>query len=99
MTQAGFKFVNPSEEVPGNGTLPPEFTIKASPSTDVWSKPPSTERFNAPILCRSLPLKSFKRARVAVNANWQQKYDQGGLILVWTAADGTRKWVKTANLT
>ncbi|KAK9595958.1 hypothetical protein V6Z92_002450 [Aspergillus fumigatus] len=95
MTQAGFKFVDSSEEVPGNGTLPPEFTIKASPSTDVWSKPPSTERFNAPILCRSLPLKSFKRARVAVNANWQQKYDQGGLILVWTAADGTRKWVKT----
>ncbi|KAB8074546.1 hypothetical protein BDV29DRAFT_173493 [Aspergillus leporis] len=90
-----FKFANSSEEVPGNGTLPAEFTIKSSPDTDVWSKPPSTERFNAPILYRSVPLDSFKRARVAFNAIWKHKYDQGGLILVLNGAGGVRRWVKT----
>ncbi|EAW13834.1 uncharacterized protein ACLA_068620 [Aspergillus clavatus NRRL 1] len=95
MTQALFKFANSSEPVPGDGHLPCQFSIKTGSSTDVWSKPPSTERFNAPILYRSVPLKSFKRARVCFNANWQQKYDQGGLILVLNNADGTRKWVKT----
>jgi hypothetical protein len=29
-------------KVPGNGTLPPEFIIKAPASTDIWAKPPST---------------------------------------------------------
>ncbi|KKK18581.1 hypothetical protein AOCH_006989 [Aspergillus ochraceoroseus] len=68
---------------------------KCPPSTDIWSKPPSTERFNAPILYRSVPLASFKRARVAFSACWRHQYDQGGLILVINHADGTRKWVKT----
>ncbi|KAL5362845.1 hypothetical protein BJX96DRAFT_154735 [Aspergillus floccosus] len=90
-----FVFANSSDPVPGDGVLPAEFTIRTSPSTDVWSKPPSTERFNAPILYRSVPLKSFKRARVAFNASWEHQYDQGGIILVLNAADGTRKWVKT----
>ncbi|KAL4896258.1 hypothetical protein BDV59DRAFT_172464 [Aspergillus ambiguus] len=90
-----FAFANSSEKVPGDGILPAEFTIKTSPSTDVWSKPPSIERFNAPILYRSVPLKSFKRVRIAFNALWKNQYDQGGIILVLNAADGTRKWVKT----
>lgn len=30
-----------------------------------------------------------------MNANWKNKYDQGGLILVLNGADGTRKWIKT----
>ncbi|KAE8147206.1 hypothetical protein BDV25DRAFT_160825 [Aspergillus avenaceus] len=90
-----FAFANSSEKVPGNGALPAEFTIKASAGTDIWSKPPSTEQFNAPILYKSIPLKSFKRARVAFNALWKAKYDQGGLILVLNGAGGVRKWVKT----
>ncbi|GAB1202816.1 hypothetical protein APSETT445_001438 [Aspergillus pseudonomiae] len=94
-TMSTFAFANSNEKVPGNGTLPAEFTIKASPGTDVWSKPPSTERFNAPILYQSVPLNSFKRARVAFNAFWKDKYDQGGLILVLNSADGPRRWVKT----
>ncbi|KAL4885323.1 hypothetical protein BJY04DRAFT_146063 [Aspergillus karnatakaensis] len=92
---AGFTFVNTSESVPGDGTLPAEFTVKAAPSTDVWAKPPSTERFNAPILYKSISLAAFKRARVSISAHWSQKYDQGGLILVLNGANGTRKWVKT----
>lgn len=89
-----FKFVNSNEQVPGGGTPPPEFTIKARPSTDVWSKPPNTQRFNAPILYRTISLDSFKRVRVAFNALWKNQYDQGGLILVLHNKDGSQKWVK-----
>ncbi|KAL4901902.1 hypothetical protein BDW74DRAFT_67839 [Aspergillus multicolor] len=92
---AGFVFANSQDHVPGDEHLPAEFTIKASPDTDIWAKPPSTQRFNAPILHKFIPLDTFKRARVAISANWSQKYDQGGLIIVLNGNDGERKWVKT----
>ncbi|KAJ9292606.1 hypothetical protein DTO271G3_8578 [Paecilomyces variotii] len=91
----GFTFANTTEKVPGDGDIPVEFTLKASPSTDVWSKPPSTNRFNAPILYKSARLSSFKRARVALTANWTQQYDQGGLILVIKGQGDAQKWIKT----
>ncbi|CEO58297.1 hypothetical protein PMG11_03028 [Penicillium brasilianum] len=91
-----FHFANSDAPVPGNGGLPPpEFTITAPSSTDIWSKPPSTTRFSAPILYQSMPLTSFKRVRVAINAQWQHLYDQGGIILVLRNADGSQKWVKS----
>lgn len=90
-----FNFFSSAQPVPGSGTPPAEFSISAPPSCDVWAKPPSTVSFNAPILYQSVQLDAFKRARVAFNANWQHKYDQGGLILVLNGADGARKWVKT----
>jgi regulation of enolase protein 1 (concanavalin A-like superfamily) len=90
-----FKFANSTAPVPGKGgPPPPEFAITTPASTDIWSKPPSTTRFSAPILYQSMPLTSFKRARVAINAPWKHLYDQGGLILVLRHADGTQKWVK-----
>ncbi|KAA8649969.1 hypothetical protein EYZ11_009121 [Aspergillus tanneri] len=94
---AEYKFANSSQEVPRNslGNLPTLFPIQTDPDTDVWSKPSLEEAFNAPILYRTMPLKSFKRARVAFSANWKHTYDQGGLILVLNKTDGTRKWVKT----
>ncbi|KAL6233655.1 hypothetical protein BDW75DRAFT_214471 [Aspergillus navahoensis] len=92
---AGFKSVNLLDKLPDDEVLPAEFTIKAPPETDIWAKPPSTERFNAPILYKSIPLDTFKRARVAFSANWSQKYDQGGLIIVLNGNSGDRKWVKT----
>ncbi|CBF79470.1 hypothetical protein AN7484.2 [Aspergillus nidulans FGSC A4] len=92
---AGFASANLLERVPEDEVLPAEFTVKAPPETDIWAKPPSTERFNAPILYKSIPLDTFKRARVAFSANWSQKYDQGGLIIVLNGNSGDRKWVKT----
>jgi regulation of enolase protein 1 (concanavalin A-like superfamily) len=90
-----YKFVNSKEDVPGDGTtLPAEFILKAQPSTDIWSKPPNTHSFTAPILYQSVPLHSFKRVRVAFNAQWKHKYDQGGLVLILHNKDGSRKWVK-----
>ncbi|KAL3435651.1 hypothetical protein BDV09DRAFT_67466 [Aspergillus tetrazonus] len=92
---AGFASANLLDRVPEDEVLPAEFTVKAPPETDIWAKPPSTERFNAPILYKSIPLDTFKRARVAFSANWSQKYDQGGLIIVLNGNNGDRKWVKT----
>jgi regulation of enolase protein 1 (concanavalin A-like superfamily) len=92
---AGFASANLPDSVPDDEVLPAEFTVKAPPETDIWAKPPSTERFNAPILYKSIPLDTFKRARVAFSANWSQKYDQGGLIIVLNGNSGDRKWVKT----
>lgn len=95
MSPSQFKFANSNAAVPGDGTLPSEFTIKAPASTDIWAKPPATTRFSAPILYQSMPLKSFKRARVAFNATWEEEYDQGGLIFVLNTNDGNQKWVKS----
>ncbi|CDM36317.1 hypothetical protein DTO013E5_6774 [Penicillium roqueforti] len=94
MSQSQFKFANSDAEVPGKGVLPAEFTIKTPASTDIWAKPPSTISFSAPILYKSVPLKSFKRIRVAVTGLWEKKYDQGGVVLVLNTAGGGQKWVK-----
>ncbi|KAJ5088290.1 hypothetical protein N7456_011906 [Penicillium angulare] len=90
-----FVIVNSNDPVPGDGPLPQEFVLKAHPATDVWAKPPNTFSFNAPIIYQIVPLQSFKRARVAFNAQWTEQYDQGGLIIVLNNADGSHKWVKT----
>lgn len=95
LIMANFNFFNSTQAVPGGGSPPPEFSVSAPPSCDIWAKPPSTDSFNAPILYKSVSLDAFKRARVAFNAAWKHQYDQGGLILVLNCADGTRKWVKS----
>ncbi|KAJ5179908.1 hypothetical protein N7492_003118 [Penicillium capsulatum] len=93
-----FQLINSSDTVPGDGSLPPEFVLRAGPKTDIWAKPNAPQAFNAPILFQSMPLHAFTRARVSLNAEWQQEYDQGGLLLVLNTPDskhhGTRQWVK-----
>lgn len=91
-----YQFINSSQSVPDAKDLPINFSIRAPPSTDVWAKPPATHRFNAPILYKTLPLKSFKRARVSVVAEWKVLYDQGGLIIVINGQGGEaqRQWIK-----
>ncbi|THU86535.1 hypothetical protein K435DRAFT_970254 [Dendrothele bispora CBS 962.96] len=80
------------------------FAISAPPSTDIWRKPPSTNRFNAPtqslLSSGSVPLKSFNRVRLSFNANWTTRYDQGGILLHLTKAEGnlaseSDRWIKT----
>lgn len=91
-----YQFINSSQPVPDAKDLPISFSIGASPSTDVWAKPPATHRFNAPILYKTLPLKSFKRARVSIVAEWKVLYDQGGLIVVINGKgdESQRQWIK-----
>ncbi|EPS42538.1 hypothetical protein H072_3481 [Dactylellina haptotyla CBS 200.50] len=63
----------------------PLFSVIAPPSTDIWRKPPATNRFNAPTArLGSKPLKLFKRARITFSLPPRSelvKYDQGGLLL------------------
>ncbi|PGG96471.1 hypothetical protein GX51_07805 [Blastomyces parvus] len=89
-----FKFTNSTQPVPSPADLKGEFVVVANPSTDIWAKPPSTHRFNGPILHKTAPLSSFQRASVHIYGEWATLYDQGGLILVMNGADGSQKWVK-----
>ncbi len=88
-----FKFANYSNPAPSE--LPNDFTVSAKAKTDLWEKPPSTHSFNCPILYQTIKLSSFKKARVAVTAEWKELYDQGGLCIIINNADGSRKWVKS----
>ncbi|EER38436.1 conserved hypothetical protein [Histoplasma capsulatum H143] len=88
------KFTNSTQPVPPAANLKTGFVIAANPSTDVWAKPPSTHRFNGPILHKTAPLSSFQRSSVHIHGEWTTLYDQGGLILVMNGANGTQKWVK-----
>jgi len=83
------------ENLPSTMKFPP-ITIKASPKTDLWRKPPSTNVDNAPTILISKPinLHKFHSAKVTVSADWNTKYDQGGLALFIPDED-TSKWVKT----
>ncbi|KIK69452.1 hypothetical protein GYMLUDRAFT_189097 [Collybiopsis luxurians FD-317 M1] len=76
------------------------FTISAPPSTDIWRKPPGTNRFNAPthpLLPSPIPMRSFHSARITFSAPWTTQYDQGGLLLHLTKPNSTEsdRWVKT----
>lgn len=89
MTQ--YKSLNFDDNVPD---LSRAFQIRCPPDTDIWEKPPSHHAFNAPIIYTTTSVSSFKSARVTVSAEWKEKYDQGGLVLVVKSPDGTRHWVK-----
>jgi regulation of enolase protein 1 (concanavalin A-like superfamily) len=70
------------------------FQLTSPPGTDVWDKPPSTHSFNAPIIYQTSTVGELKTAKVTVSAQWKDRYDQGGLVLVVKTPDMTR-WVKT----
>ncbi|KAI1101995.1 hypothetical protein F4804DRAFT_314429 [Jackrogersella minutella] len=76
------------------------FVLEAPPGTDIWRKPPSTDIFNAPVSHTSSgPLKKFQSARVTFWADWTERYDQAGLLLVpkrkSSAVTPPEKWIKT----
>jgi len=78
--------------------IPSSIELIAHPGTDIWRKPPHRDIFNGPFLYRSLPLSTFRRARVTVRGDWNTLYDQGGLCLdlpQGTQDKGKRKWIKT----
>jgi regulation of enolase protein 1 (concanavalin A-like superfamily) len=90
-----------------SGSHPPSatttsFTLSPDPSgpTDIWRKPgpPAVKTFNAPIIYKSISLRSFHRARVTISGSWSKLYDQGGLVFVLPTpgvAPVDFKWVKT----
>ncbi|KAI0386081.1 hypothetical protein F5Y04DRAFT_115600 [Hypomontagnella monticulosa] len=76
------------------------FMLEALSGTDIWRKPPSTDVWNVPITHTSSgPLKKFQSARVTFWADWTERYDQAGLVLVPRHKSSTvtppEKWIKT----
>lgn len=70
------------------------FQITCNKGTDIYDKPPSTHRFDAPVIYTTTTAGAFKSAAVTISADWTYKYDQGGLCLIMNLKDGTRKWMK-----
>ena len=72
------------------------FTIHTPAPTDIWRKPPSRDVFDAPVTYKSLPISTFKRARVTATGDWKTLYDQGGLVLVLPPkkSSSQKRWVK-----
>lgn len=72
------------------------FTITASPGTDIWRKPPTTDVFNAPSnMLPSIPLSSFLSSRITFSMPYKYRYDQGGLLLHLTKVGDKDRWLKT----
>lgn len=71
------------------------FSISCPKGTDIFDKPPSTHRFDAPVIYTTTTVGAFKSAAVTVRGDWTYQYDQGGLCLFIDLNDGTRKWLKT----
>ncbi|MCJ1435118.1 hypothetical protein MMC27_004488 [Xylographa pallens] len=84
----------PSHPAPSS-PLPTSFTLTCLPDTDLWRKPPAHDVFTAPFLYRSMPLSSFRHARVSISAEWKTLFDQGGLCIMLPHKDGKSKWIKT----
>ena len=94
---AEFRFINSAAAVPPDTGY---FQIDVAPKTDIW-RVPHRDDFNAPVLYRSIPVASFRRARLTVSADWERLYDQAGLVLAFPrpdpSEDTTRtpgKWIK-----
>lgn len=75
----------------GNSPMSFHNPFRTTTSTTIWSKPPSTEVFNAPIIYHSILLAAFKGISVTFNGDWQQKKDQGGLIFVLATAEASHR--------
>jgi regulation of enolase protein 1 (concanavalin A-like superfamily) len=88
-----WKFWNHDGEMIDDPSKP--FTLVCSPETDLWEKPPSVHSANAPCLLYPATKGSFISAKVTVSAEWVQKYDQGGLVLLVHDGSDAPKWVKT----
>ncbi|KAI1646951.1 uncharacterized protein F4817DRAFT_120014 [Daldinia loculata] len=82
-------------------TIKTSVVLEAGPNTDIWKKPPTTNIWTAPISHTSSGLlKNFKSARVTFWADWKERYDQGGLLLVPKRRSSANisppeKWIKT----
>ncbi|KAL4936807.1 hypothetical protein BDV06DRAFT_216368 [Aspergillus oleicola] len=95
MPSSSWKVLKSASVPPSTSELSDGFTINAPVGTDLWETPGTPPVFNCPMIYRSMPLVSFRRARVTVTANIESPYAQGGLALIIHRADGTRAWVKT----
>jgi len=84
-----------ANDLPTTITYDQPITIHASAKTDMWRHPPDIDVNNAPTRLISTPIgiHKFRSARVTVSADWNNLYDQGGLVFFIPAED-MPKWLK-----
>lgn len=76
-------------------TISSYFKVFTPPNTDIWRPSPTEDRFNAPFIYTSIKSSEFKKVSATVSCDWKTLFDQGGLLLVWPAAQQNQsKWVK-----
>jgi uncharacterized protein len=91
----------PAQLKPVNTTQPAPtsfpFTLRVSPSTDLWFKPAATTT-SSPIIANDQPsfvqhttASTFLRAKAVISYVPTHLYDQGGLVLLYP---GNERWVK-----
>ncbi|KAK4170072.1 hypothetical protein QBC43DRAFT_307100 [Cladorrhinum sp. PSN259] len=76
------------------------FTLTASPATDIWRKPPSKDIFNAPHTPpQSNPLPSFISATLTIPSSgiYTTLYDQSGLLLTFTRTTTATSTTSSSN--
>lgn len=82
---------------PPASPLPTSFTLAAPPDTDIWKTRPRGAVFTGPAHYISIPISTFRSARVTISGQLSQLYDQGGLLLAFpsssTLAEPMR-WIK-----
>lgn len=89
---ASYSSINYNHPIPD---VQKPFSIICPTNTDIYDTPPDTHRFNAPIVFTKTTVEAFKSVAITISADWQQKYDQGGLVVIIRNKDGTKKWIKT----
>ena len=71
------------------------FTLEASPDSDLWRKPPNTDICNIPhTLAESFPLKTFQSARITFSGAWTERYDQAGILVSFADDLSSASWIK-----
>ena len=89
---ASYQSLNYDHPIPD---LDKPFSIICPSGTDIYDKPPSTHRFDAPVIYTKTTVGAFKSVAITIDGKWVQKYDQGGLVVIIPQKDGTKKWIKT----
>ncbi|KAL4789287.1 hypothetical protein BDV19DRAFT_395192 [Aspergillus venezuelensis] len=95
MPSSDWKLLHSASAPPITSELFDGFTISAPLGTDLWETSTRPPVFNCPMIYKSMPLSSFRRARVTVTADIKSPYAQGGLAFMLHRKDGTRAWIKT----
>lgn len=83
---------NATVEYGSNGSI----SITTPPATDLW-RPNATSKadnFSAPYIYHSFKASQFTNISVTVSADWQTRYDQGGIAIIFPESK-PYKWIKT----
>jgi regulation of enolase protein 1 (concanavalin A-like superfamily) len=91
---SGWQTKNLKTTSPTEAEINTNFSINASPSSDLWLYPDSTHITNIPMIYKCIPMERFKRVRVTLSTKTTEEYAQGGLVMMMNLPEGKKKWIK-----